>query len=388
MEIRLNSNKNINSVNKNVFNKIELINKPNQITEYDIRNILSATDIFDAEREENSVYSIYGKIEYLSLLNGLSDNYQHVNNFFVSQNTNSKNIYNSFDWYLLRPSGYTNIPSPDNNLRYVRLFEVIATPENFEIFNAGFTTNLFGEQEYSFTFNKNFDVSGFFEKYDNHPNDNIPTTELFLYPVYKTKTNGSNVMEKLQGYVWNNTNSPILADVNQQLILGDIVYGDIVEYSHLEFYQSVLSGQTYHISTSVNSTNAPVTTNWLVWNYNPFIPLRLRYFSDSLNRVNTGTTSYDALSSIPAYATNVNNGNFVWRDILPQGYFDPLTEIGVDYPFVNKKRYLFLNIVFQIIPDLLDEYTLEVFTNIKFAPTSIYNYNPTGDLNNIGKPCQ
>ena len=61
-EILLNSLKNVNSVNVDTYEKIELSNKRALINEYDIRNIVSATDIFDAEREANEIYRIYGKI--------------------------------------------------------------------------------------------------------------------------------------------------------------------------------------------------------------------------------------------------------------------------------------------------------------------------------------
>ena len=128
----------------------------------------------------------------------------------------------------------------------------------------------------------------------------------------------------------------------------------------------------------------------MVFKYKPFIPIRLRYFANEVNRVNTGTTSYDDLMSIPTYATKIdNNGNYVWRDILPQGYIDPLTGIGVNYPFVNGRRYLFSTIVLTVIPDMDDIDTAIAFDNMWFSNNStIKNKKPKSDLNNIGKPCQ
>ena len=83
-QILLNSLKNVNSVNVDNYEKIELSNKRALINEYDISNIISATDIFDAEREANEIYRIYGKIEYISLLNGLNNFIFKISRFFYA----------------------------------------------------------------------------------------------------------------------------------------------------------------------------------------------------------------------------------------------------------------------------------------------------------------
>lgn len=188
-------------------------------------------------------------------------------------------------------------------------------------------------------------------------------------------------------YEWNHTDTPIKVPFtyNSGLNIGDTVYGDMVEYGRESFYQGEISGQSYQIITPIVVSG---TSEYIHWKYNPFIPFRLRYFSDNINKANSGDTSYESVSSIPNYATNIFNGNYIWRNILQQGIFDPLTDIGVDYPFVNGRRYLFLNIIFDVTPDLSDAYTLDVFTNLKFgAPIRITN-KPIGSILNIGKPCQ
>jgi len=99
---------------------------------------------------------------------------------------------------------------------------------------------------------------------------------------------------------------------------------------------------------------------------------------------------------IPDYATLIlNKGKWVWRDILPQGYIDPITNNGVDYPFFNKRRYLFEPIVFDVIPNLdLDEEfehenTQTVFNEIEFSPyAGQIDETPVTDLDDIEKPCQ
>jgi hypothetical protein len=393
LQILLNSKKNIASVDQDNYQKLELENKVGQIIEYDIRNALSATEIFDAEREANPIYRIYGRIEYLSLLNGLSNNYNNVGNFFISTGgTNVKTIFNSFKFYLLKAasSGYTHITGGSSTINYVRYFEVIAGPSDFELYNAGYSNNVYGEQTYAFNFNKDFDITPYTDAFG------FPATELYLYPQYQVGKNGNSpqIPETMSGTSWGTNgiqHKVLFTSPLPTLNIGDRVYGDLIEYAKSEFFQNQLTPQTYYISTAYKDGS---TQKYLQWKYNPFIPFILRYFNDALNNVNTGTTSYGQQISIPYYATlltggTVGNGNYVWKDILPQGFIDPVTNQGVDYPFVNMRRYLFSPIILDISPNLQDSNTLQVFTQIQFGPPTIMNTAPQADnLGNIGKPCQ
>lgn len=381
-QILLNSLKNVTSVNVDTYEKIELSNKRALINEYDISNIISATDIFDAEREANEIYRIYGKIEYLSLLNGLKTSYSKFQDFFtpiitggsLTQATNLKNIFNSFQFYLVKPatSGYTQIVSGGSTIVWVRYFDIIATPINFEIFPAGFSNNVYGEQEYAFSFNIDFDVSSYLDNFG------FPLTELFLYVRYLP-----TLTETLKYNNWGTNGIPIKNTL--PVISNNKIYGDVLEYADVQFYQSQLYPQTYYISTPTSDVGT------LVWKYNPFISLPLRYFSNDVYKANISGTSYEQVSSIPYYATPIpltgNTGNYVWRKILSQGYTDPLTGIGVNYPFINKKRYLFSNVILSIVPELNDANTLHAFSNIVFRTPTKISITPNTDLDNIGKPC-
>jgi hypothetical protein len=353
------------------------------INEYDIRNILSATEIFDAEREANPNYRIYGKIEYMSLLNGLRNNYINFSDFFNPRYSgNSKNVINSFNFYLVKPavSGYTHIISGGSSILYERFFQVIATPNDFEIFPAGFSNNVYGEQAYSFNFNKDFDVTPYVDNFG------FPLTELFLYAQYIPST---SPIEILSGTTWSTAGAPIPFSFSPTTLnIGDYVssmfgvkIGDLIEYSEPDFLQSPLTPQTFKIITPYNNGR-------LIWKYKPFISFPLRYFASELNQVSTGSTSYEQTTSIPYYATPIGNSNFVWRDILAQGYFDPTTNLGVDYPFVNKKRYLFSNIILDVEPDLNDPATLAAFAEVWYSRFAVnLTKVPISDINNIGKPC-
>lgn len=534
VEILLGSEKNVNSVNVDNYQKIELTNNISKITEFTVNDVVNSTEVFDAERNENQVYRIYGRIEWMSLLNGLKSNYSQLKDYFNPQYTgDSKNLINSFDFYLVAPSPFTGTTYGHiaNTNNYRRSFRVIAGKEDIEIYDAGFTNNVYGEQVYSFNFKSDFDVSEYYDKFG------FPLTELFLYAQYKPVTLKGETMSYT---TWStSTGLPTKSTFNKKdLVVGDDVEGnngsnvhDIIEYIPEEYFQEQVEPQQFYIRTSYNEG----TQKWLEWVYNPFIPFRLRYFdgvvstaklaeiventttldvymvnspsqkinatktlaqtlstsSATVNKWNdyststynwnanngeleftvptsieysinfttqiylpTGTDKYigeiyleeytgtyswneipntrrkflitnstqsikitrsysygDAIRArvrlipnpykrtmfiIPDYATMlINDGKYVWRDILPQGYVDPITNLGVDYPFFNKRRYLFSPIVFDVIPNLSEDPDLEhpntqdVFTEIEYYKyaTSL-EVTPETELDNIGKPCQ
>jgi len=395
VEILLGSQKNVNSVNTDTYGKVELTSNVSEITEFTVNDVVNSTEVFDAEREANPVYRIYGRIEYMSLLNGLKNNYSVLEDFFNPQYSgNSKNILNSFDFYLVAPSSgsgvtYTNIT---NTNKYKRNFKVIAGRDDFEIYPAGFTNNVYGEQVYGFSFKSDFDIANLYDYFG------FPMTELFLYAQYKPAL---SPVEQMSYTTWS-TSTGLPSKVTlykKDLVVDDQVetnslvdINDIIEWLPDEFLQTQVETQQFYIRTQYNDSGV----KWLEWSYNPFIPFRLRYFDDALSAANTGDTSYEIVDSIPEYATKIDDdGNYVWREILPQGYVEPLTGVGVDYPFSNKRRYLFSPIIFDVIPNLSENTTLKhpntllVFNEISYVKNATnLDITPLTELDNIGKPCQ
>jgi len=527
-EILLGSKKNINAVNVNNYGIIELTNNVSKLTEFTVNDVVNSTEVFDAEREANQVYRIYGRIEYLSLLNGLKTNYSKLEDFFNSQLTgNIKNLKNSFKFYIVAPhSGvtYSHISGTD---KYERSFLVLTNENDIEIYNAGFTNNVYGEQVYAFSFKVDFDVSEYYDKLG------FPLTELFLYVQYIKATN-----EKLYYTTWSTSNGlPTKTELTTKtLIMGDDVknaFGinimDIIEYIPEEYLQTQVSGQTFFIRTPYIDGS----TKYLEWSYNPFIPFRLRYLDSVVSRAKLSeiienstalnvylvsnptfsitatktekqsiTTALESITNwnlatgpfyswnavsgelvfliggtydinfntsiylpnetdkyiaeiymeeyvgtftwieipntrrkisitntvegiritkrfnnddsirikvrlipnpeirkmfeIPDYALMIkSSGKYVWRDILPQGYIDPLTSEGVNYPFFNKRRYLFSPIILDVAPNLSEntwenyQSTINAFKEISYSKNATTkNTTPLTELNDIGKPCR
>lgn len=262
IKLLLNQHKNIESINADFSQKITINNEVAEINEFSINNVLSATEIFDAERDENPIYRIYGRIEYMSLLNGLISNYINFQDIFNPVKTGSlKNIINSFDFYLVRPSDTNWKWIGDNNsIKYNRFFKVIATPNEFELFPVGFSNNIYGEQGYSFNFTVDFDVSQYIDCF------NFPITEVFLYAQYKPNY---EKLEELRATTWKTGGVVESVIIKPKLLnIGDDVndstgirMGDTIEYAKSEYLQIQDQTQTYKITTRVIKDKIPTPVN-------------------------------------------------------------------------------------------------------------------------------
>lgn len=377
IKILLGNKKNVNSINEETYTRIELNNRKEIISEYDQNNFISASDVFNSERQETNVYRVYGRIEFLSLLNGLKYNYDNINQLFNKFSGNTKTLLNSFDFYLVKPStNFIKISGKDN--QYIRKMKVIATPDQFDIFEAGFTNNVYDDIIYSFNLNEDIE---FIEDKDYF---NFPLTEIYIYCKYRKY--GSEALLKSE---FNNIDGSeyFINDNGNKYNIGDEITGDVIEFNRYEYQQTNIKANTHKIQTYF------ITGGTIQWTYNPLIPLRLKYLSSIVSRESKVNSSYDVSTNIPDYAILLNpdsigDNTYVWREIIPQGSFDPITDEGVDYPFVNKSRYLFKPFTLDVIPDLDDLATYAAFKELKFGDPLDNYINPLTDINNIGKPCQ
>ena len=301
VKILLGSKKNINSVNSDNYINVELENKHSEIIEYNITKYVSSTDVFYDEREICEKYKIYGRIEYLSFLDGLKNNYDKLSDFFYhNDDDDCKNIYNSFKFYLVVPSTTEEYIRIGETNKYKRCFEVIATNDEFDIFPASFSNNVYGDKISGISFKSDIDVNGLFDYFG------FPITEMFLYCEYI-----KNDVEETRYTTYNNGNLNYykLLTVNYNIgdtlknYNGDIIY-DVVEYNSSQFYQNQVSGLTYYIKTPYNIENdtshyyivTPDNKREIEWKYNPLIPINLRYLdseisTSKLNEIVSNSTS-------------------------------------------------------------------------------------------------
>lgn len=387
--IQLGSKKNVDAVDVDQNINIGLSNSSMELLSYNESSVIDVAALFDAERQESETYRIYGKIDFISIINGLKRQYSSITDFFTPPRLGdelsgvTKNLPYSFDMYLCYPSTGNTFISGDS---YVKNYVVATKLVNGEVFKAGFGRNIFFNYTYTFDFNVDFSVEGYRDSFG------FPITELYLFFVYKKRVNVSgdlNVTGDSETYKYYNwiteTFEDVIYNMSTGYTVGQLLMGDVVNYQLLDFTQTVEKRMTHYITFPYDTTGG---TEQLQFKYNPFIPIKLRDFGDEVITANiSGGTENDF--TIPTYATLIpdGNGNYVWRDILPNGYIDPISGAGVDYPFINKRHYVFNVATLPLIPDTDDPYTSNIFSTIKFGPNSKLNTKPNSSLTGLGNRC-
>lgn len=393
-KILLGSERNVDSVNVDNNIKIELETSQKKITEYDVTNILDVTNQYVVERENTEKYRLHGKINYLSPLAGMPLDYNDRSDFFLEHQKNidnTKNLLTDFRFLLVKPvppegtfladgqnesEGYPNFTNATD--RYLRNYEVIVNENDLVIRKAGFDRNVFNDDIYTFIVDVEVDIK---DKLDGL---GIPITDVYLYAEYKTDTSSTVNNSVLRRRI------PELSDYGNfvsynpvsQYEIGDVITGDIVTYNLNDFTVSTFRRMEYEVIANYSNNS-----NNFHFIYKPFIPIKLRTLSDDLETVNTGSTSFEDVQGIPSYAKPLdNNGNVVWRNLLPKGFIDPITGTGVDYPFINNRHYVYQNITLSLIPNLNDSSTNSWFDNVEFGNNELISNQPNG-LDNIGKKC-
>lgn len=376
--IQLGSSKNKTAVTTDQFISVELKNSSKEILSYNESSVIDVADLFDTERQESELYRIYGRIDFISIMNGLKKNYTTLTDFFTPARLGdelsgvTKNLPYSFDMYLCYPASANTYISGNT---YIRNYVVASKLINGEIYKSGFGRNIYFNYTYSFDFNIDFNLEGYLDSF------NKPITELYLYFVYKKTNNGNGQPEDYFRNNWTGGTVPITYNSSTGYSVGELLVGDKVTYE-LENFVEVLNERLVHY------INLPYDgSEILQFKYNPFIPIKIRDFGDELITANiSGGTENDL--NIPWYAVPLDNrGNYIWKDILPNGYIDPITGDGVDYPFINKRHYIFNALALPVIPNLDDLNTSNIFGKIKFGPNSQINKKPNSPLNNLGNRC-
>lgn len=375
VQIQLGSAKNVNSVNVDQNLNIGLESSVKELLSYNESSVIDVSRLFEAERQESEVYRVYGRIDFMSVINGLSKQYTELTDFFKTPRLGdelsglTKNIVNSFDIYLCYPSNNKTYISPET---YVRNYVVVSKLDNFEIYKAGYSRNIFANYIYAFDFNIDFNIEGYLDAFGK------PITRFYMYFKYKTALNGASVAEIINsGYT-----SPIGSLSPTPITIGTEIKGDIVNYVNTNYEETVeANGRVQHFVTF------PYDVDSLRFKYYPFIEIKVRDFNDEIVSANiSGGTESDL--TIPYYAIPIDSdGNYIWKELLVNGYIDPITGKGVDYPFLNKRHYIFNRIVVSMKPDLNHSNTENVFSEINFAANQNLFVKPSTDLNALGNKC-
>jgi hypothetical protein len=349
-----------NSPEIDYFQTIELNSSFKKILNDDNITNIDLSELFNIERDKSNKYRLIGKIDYLSILNNLNQNYNKLSDFFIRYDNTigNKNIFNSFKIYLVAKSNaYT---AYDNNI-FKERYEIIGELNDIQLYNCGFSRNIFYEQNYLYNFNIDVDVEN---KKDYF---NKPITEVFLYFDYQLNTTKNEILLKkdFNNLSNENNNITITETTNTTYNLNDLLIGNLIKRDDNEFDETVVNEQMHKIRLIYGN-------NEIVFKYNPFIKITLREYNDTVYFGNINTNTKNILK-IPDYAKpvgDINSGNIIWKELLPHGFIDPISNIGVNFPFINGRHYVYTNNVFAIQPDL-SNYN----TNVVFEKINLQGYN-------------
>lgn len=376
--IRINSAKNINSVNLDIEENLVLESKQKQLIEYDVLDSLLVAQQADQERQETLKFRVYGKIDYLSILNGLKVDFKDISDFFTTVRTgNTRNLFNNYDFYLVTP--FTGGTSLGSN-KYVINYKILAKNSDIDLMYGGFSINIYNDKNYIFSNGIDIYTDGKVDMF------NKPISKLYLYINYKQIANGLGINQSVERKDYNissdGNNFSLVSFPYISYNVGDVIYGDLVSYIKENFIEESLNEQEYYITV-------PYSTGVLKFKYRPLIEYKIRDYStiDSTGNINSPTIDENP---IPSYAVQLDsNGNYLWRELLDFGFIEPDTNpsVGVDFPFINGSHYVFNNIIFSNEPDLTHANTALIFNQILFAQNQLINTVPSTDVNNLGKLC-
>lgn len=333
---------------------LELKNKSKFISNEDITSNIELSNLFNQEREESNKYRLIGSINYLSLLNNLKNNYVDIKDFFYRYDggDNPKNIFNTFKIYIVKKSTvYTDL----GNNYYKERYEILTELKDINLYNCGFSRNIFNEQLFLFNYNVDIDVKDKFDYF------NKPITELFLFFDYQLDTSKNEVIitKDYNSLSNENNNLNITRTTNVVYEIDDLVISNLIKREDDQFDETVINEQEYKIRYTFNSKQ-------LQFKYNPFIKIKLRDYNSTVYSGNINGNTKNIIN-IPYYAKFVgdpNEGNVIWKEILPHGFIDPVTNLGVNFPFVNNTHYVYTNNILAIRPDLSNIQTFNLFNKI------------------------
>lgn len=282
---------------------------------------------------------------------------------------------------------------------YYRKFEIMTEPKDYEIYDAAFSTTIYTDNyinnNFLFHFNKDIDVE------DLTDNLGRPLSELYLTTVKRASYFGEDI--SYDGYrFWTSTfqlldsNREITplggndGQDNEQYILdivssvqgsnsnvagtiknnGSTYYGDFVEYNRAFLEERVLADIVGRFAPSQTILGEVSEENVYIsgvspdgYTHNLHQKIKIRDFSENIETVDNKDNEI-----FPTYSQINNDGTVSWRDLLDIGFFEGSnTKIGVDYPFVNSRHYLFGNYPIYIRKQLPVSVTDVKVENDKFT---------------------
>jgi hypothetical protein len=256
---------------------------------------------------------------------------------------------------------------------YIRKFKKIKkfetqnelTQFDYEVYPLSFSNNIYNDQNYQIVIKDDIDIT------DLKDNLGRPLSEMYLTMI---KTKSVNMFTKVQsGFDFENYYGNVITTTNDGrdvsnirkihtlslplapfeshvplesnvLISNNDFYGDICEYSEYEVKETILQPVMHRFNTVDRETTiSKQITNGVIkgvrpegYLYQPHYQIKIREYSNYVEQGDASTVN------IPEYAENLNDGRYLWRDLLTIGYNDGQEET-LNYPFLNGVHYLYNN---------------------------------------------
>jgi hypothetical protein len=298
--------------------------------------------------------------DYTVIRRGLDDGSEIENTFVIDLDATLVNLTNN--------TRMKRVFAGTESDYYFRIFKKIKTidlPEitnnNYDLYRAAFSQNLYNDIIYQFVINSDIDVS------DLSDNLNRPLSELYL-TIIKTDSDGLftpinsgldlNFNQSIFNFnsipdirrIHNGVNTPFTSHTPLETnitISGNTFYGDVVEYNKFELKEKVLATVNHSFNTHNRESGYTINIDpqlpqldlgerYEGYIYQPHHLIKIRDFSNYIEQGDETT------EGIPDYAEDLNDGRFIWRDLLDIGSND-FREDVLDYPFLNGSHYIHTN---------------------------------------------
>lgn len=229
----------------------------------------------------------------------------------------------------------------------IRTFETLTDLNDYQIYHAGFSNNIFNDPQQLYHYELDINTSGYRDYLGR------PLTEVYLTKIKNTNYNAlTPTMEPWTllsvGLSTNQPNlnydikaiyggSPQRPSVSPPKIIGFVTesdtqfFGDIVDYNMGNLTERMLVSAQYRFNTQNREDNFYGEGYY----YNAHDKIQLLEFSSQVEQENLALPD----TNVPDYAVTVD-GVTIWRDILTPGFVDA-AGVGVDYPFLNGCTYIF-----------------------------------------------
>lgn len=317
--------------------------------EYNGRTMVRFSSIFNHGLKTGDIVFLSGfsdpnlDNEYLVYKVGLSDGSKKDNYFVVDINQTIS---------LSPLTTLRRVVNGKKSTYYFRVFKKIKTsssmviePDDYEIFQMGFSNNIFSDNIIQVNFNEDIDTTDLID------NLKRPLTEIFITMIKKSDNMFSsiksgfnlNLIDEINSNIpdvrriTNNISSNFSFLENDININQDLFYGDLVEFNDYELNEIILNEVNHRFNTNNRDNGGFLNTDGGVINlgkryegyfYKPHHSIKIREISEYIEQ---GSLNDD----LPAYAVNLGDGRFLWRDVFEFG-----NSLNLDIPFLNGCHYI------------------------------------------------